>query len=805
MKIENNKATPLEDIDGDNLDLKKIIEKYLIHWKWFLLASILSICLAFYYLSFQRSTYEATASIKIKNEQNGDRSALSAFQDLGIIAQSNQNVEDEMEVLLSKDLIAEVIKSLNLNVQVFSDKTKLSKFMDDYLSTSTEFYENERYTNPPLEINFLISDSVLYNVGNQFIISVNSSNNFTYTDVVTSNTKKHVFGEKITTPFGEIVVTPNADYKKNDFIGSEYLIRISSLKKLVAAYSEKLTIEPISEYSNILSLKITDPVVKKAEDFLSELVKKYNDRAILMKEELTKSTSDFVNKRLEIISNELNEVDLTAETIKTKYKMSDVGSETGLNMQSSQELESQIVQANAQLETIGYMKDFVENKNEDELIPSNVGVQDNNVSTSIQQYNQLMMQKKKFLETSTEKNPIVANLNEQLKDLKTNIDQGLNNLESTQKISLEALNRQDMRINSRLYSAPKQERQYRDIQRQQQIKESLFLYLLEKREETALTLGIADPNAKIIDSPSSSIDPVAPKKAVTFIGFLILGLLIPFIIFYLRELLDTRIHTRDEIENVLNIPVIGDIPRIESKQPYLIKKDDYSGVAESFRILRTNLNFIAPTLGQTSSKCIFITSTIAGEGKSMIASNLAVSLAHAGKKTLLLGMDIRAPKINSYLDVKSKVGITNFIIDHNLKFKDLIVNTKNINDLDIITSGDLAPNPSELLMNDRIKELFSYAKESYEYIVVDTAAFSMVTDTMLLSGNADAFIYVVRANFLDKRFLKYIKNLHSNKRLPNLSILVNSVDYKKSYGYGYGYGYGSEFEKHKKKPWWKFS
>ncbi len=801
MEFENLHPQTEESSEDNNIDFRDVLDKYLIYWKWFVLSVIICVLLAILKLNFSRPVYEATSTIKIKDEKGGDKSALSAFQDLGIMSGTKENIDDEIEILKSKSIISETIKSLGLNIKFFTHKNSISSFLDNNLGMDTEFYEQERYLTPPLKLNFFVTDSALYKMNLNFIISIHSSNSFSYIDKVNDNITRHTFGEKISANGTDLIIIPNIDLKKYNLIGKNVLVQVSSLRDLTNAYLESLTIEPKAEFSSVLSMTLVDSDMRKAEDFLNELVNKYNERAIALKDELTESTSNFVTKRLEIISNELSNVDLTAENIKTRYKISDVASETGLNMQSGQAIESQIVQANMQLQQIESVKDFVSTKDDNELIPVDVGVNDNSVSGTMNQYNELMMQKKRLLETSTEKNPIVVNLNEQLKTLRSNINQGLDNLKASQTISINALNKQDARINSRLYSAPKQERQYRDIQRQQQIKEQLYLYLLQKREETAITLGVADPNAKIIDYAESYPGPIAPKKKIFYLFAIIAGLLIPFSIIYLLDALDSKVHTREEIEKVLNIPILGDIPKLEKKERFLIKKEDHSSIAEAFRILRTNLNFIIDS--NIKGKTIFVTSTIAHEGKSLVSSNLATSLAHGGKKTLLLGMDIRAPKLEAYLDVRGEKGITNYIIDPSMQLEDIIVRPSNTDNLDVISSGDLAPNPSELLMNVRVKELFQKVKEEYDYIIVDTAAFSMVTDTMLLSNLADAFIYVIRANYLDKRLLKYIKTIHKEKRLPNLSLLVNGVDHKKSYGYGYGYGYGTNFDRLKKKPWHK--
>jgi capsular exopolysaccharide synthesis family protein len=794
----------LEDNNSENSnqDIKDIILKYLRHWKWFILSLVITLAFAFYKLNFIRPQYKANITIKIKDQNSSDNSTLSVFQDLGVVNGSNNKIEDEIEILKSRGLLGEVVKSLKLNVKIFTNKNVISKFLDDNLSFNTQFYENEKYKNTPLKINFFISDSALYKTNAEFIISINSPNSFTYIDSDKSIEKKYAFGEKMSTGFGELIIIPNTDLQKSNLIGTNVLIKIFSIKNLAKSYSNRLQIEPKSDFSNILSLSIRDAVRQRSEDFLSELVKKYNERAIFLKEQLSKSTSDFVTQRLEKISNELSDVDLKTESLKTRYGLSDAGSSTGLNMQSGQELEKQIVSKNTELQLIESVKEYVSQKDPDNPIPVNLGIGDNDVQSASTQYNELIMEKQRLLKNSTEKNPIVVNINEELKRLEDNIKLGLDNLSSSKQISIDALNKQDALINSRIYSAPQQERKIRDVQRQQGIKEQLYLYLLQKREETAITLGVIDPNAKIINTAESTPGPISPKKKIYYMAALLAGLLIPIIIIYIIDFLDTKVKSQEEIQRLLNIPVLGDIPKIDSKKKYLITKKDHSSVAEAFRILRTNLSFLLTHTNQDKGKTIFITSTIAHEGKSLVASNLAVSLAHAGKKTLLLGMDIRDPKIKSYLGLRGSKGVTNYIINKEISSKDITLKVPKAENLDLISSGDIAPNPAELLMSPRVKELFEEVKENYEYIIVDTAASSIITDTTLLRNYADAFIFVIRANYLEKKQLRYVKSVYKDKVFDNLAILVNDVDTEKGYGYGYGYG---EDRGKSKKPWWKLT
>lgn len=810
MEFNNNKMQ-LQDEEGSesNLDLREQVEKYLRHWKWFLLTVLCSFIYTYYSLNFTRPTYEATSTIKIKDETN-DKSSLSAFKDLGamggMMGGMKNNIDDEIEVLKSKTIISQSIKDLKLNIQFFTEKNGLSDFLDSNIGFNTEFYEIEEYENPPLSINFFISDSTLSKVESQFIISINSENQYTFSTIDKSVVKTQSFGEKITTNFGDLIILPNTvDLKGNNLIGKNIFVNIIPVNDLTISYLENLQIEPTAELSSVLSLNVKDSHKKKAADFLNALVENYNQRAIRLKQELAETTSEFVNERVDIIFEELSDVDEDVEGVKSQYGASDAASSAGLNMQAAKQIEQDKNRTATQLNQLQQVKDLVASKGKNEMIPTG-GISDPNVANSAIRYNELLMAKNSRLKAgSTEKNPTVVKLNDELKSLENTINKGLESAENSTKIALDAFTQNYNIAQGRIYGAPQQENQIRKVMRTQQTKEALYLYLLQKREETAITLGVADPNAKIIDIAEGLPDKVGPKKKIAYIFALLVGLLVPFAILYLRDILDSKIHTREDIEKILSIPIIADIPKLEGKNSrYLIKKEDHSGIAEAFRILRTNISFILPKTSQNNDgKVIFITSTIAHEGKSLVSSNLATALSHANKKTVILGLDIRAPKIEPYLGVRGKQGVTNYIINSDIKPKDLVVGAPNNDHLDIITSGDLAPNPAELLMSDRIKELFDFAKENYDYVIVDTAAFSMVTDTLLLSKFADAFIYVIRANFLDKRMLKYVSFLHKEKRLPNMALLLNGLDHKKTYGYGYGYGYGTAFENSQKK-WWQF-
>jgi len=392
-----------------------------------------------------------------------------------------------------------------------------------------------------------------------------------------------------------------------------------------------------------------------------------------------------------------------------------------------------------------------------------------------------------------------VNIDSQLSVLKSNLHNSLNTLKSSIQIQANSLNRQSGRINSKIASVPKNERLYKNIIREQETKNVLYLFLLQKREESEISKSVTVENARVIDSAYSSGKPVSPKKILTYLASIILGLFFPFAIIFVKNMLDTKVHDENDIKN-LRIPYLGDIPLTDSKKNLFISENDNSNIAESFRYVRTNINFMLDS--KKMGKTVFVTSTQSHEGKTFTSINLASSLAISGRKTVLVAMDLRAPRISKYLDMEDMLGVTNFIKSKNLSVNDIIDHVTKFDNLDIINSGDIPPNPVELLMSNRVNKIFEYLKENYEYIIVDTAPVGMVTDTIQISKYSDLTIYVVKSNYLDKRLLHIPEKLHKENKLPNMAILINGTDHSKgAYGYGYGYGYGNK----KDLPWYQKS
>lgn len=781
-------------IYNNKSQLRNTLDLYVSKWKYILLFLIISLGCAFLYLRYATYQYNTTASIQIQEDKKSNpMNEISALQSVGLFSSDFGKIEDEAQILKSRTLIEQVVKDLKLNMSFFV-KGKIK--------------DSEVYLNPPININFFENDSIIHDVDTTLYVKFLSQNEFTLSGFNTNELielngdegiSEHSFGDKIATSFGDIIITPNlGNYGSRN--GSYVKIELSPISAVIEKYIKNIEVKTTIN-SRIIKFSLKESNVNKAEHIINKLIKKYNEDVVSDKEEIIKITSDFISSRLEVVAQELEQVDLTAENMKQANRLSDLGSQSSIFLQSEKENEAKLVATTNQIQIVDYMSDYLnENNDSGDLLPANVGIADNGVSQLTKSHNDLVLQRNRILKNSSEKNPTVINLNNQIRDLKENLSKSLENIKSANQITLETLNKEDARINSQIYSAPKKERQFRDISRQQSIKESLYLYLLQKREETAISLGMSSPNAKIIDYAFSTTLPINPKKEIAYLSAFLLGLLIPIGFIYFIDLIDTKVHTKADVEKIVSAPFIGDIPKSSSKKKSrLISKVDYSPKAEAFRLLRTNISFALKDKKDKSANTIFVTSTTSQEGKSHTSVNLASSLSYSNLKVLIIETDIRVPKVDDYLSIGAKKGLTDFISDENLSIDDVTFKANNSDFLDVIPSGAIPPNPSELLMSDRVKFLFESVKNNYDYIIVDTAAVGLVTDTLLISQFADMFIYVVSANNIDKRQLHVAQTLYDENRLPNMTILLNGT--KKKSGYGYGYGYGANPVK---KKWYLF-
>jgi capsular exopolysaccharide synthesis family protein len=702
-------------------------------------------------------------------------------------------LEDEIEILNSRTNFIDLVKKLGLNVKIES----VGRISD-----------SELYKNPPFKISFLSPDSTVFKSKLNFKINVVSESALLITEKQgKEEVSEHFFGSMISIGNVELVITPNIDNIKN-LVGKAFAFSVSPVTDIAQKYQAKMNISIISQFSDIVTLNLKDPVEEKARDIINTLIEIYNDNAIQDKKAIADKTSDFINDRIAEISEELSSVDGSAVTYKSSRGITDVAAQANVNMNVGAESQRQLQEVEMQRAIAYSMKDLVDSQDEFDVLPSNIGLSDGTVASTVARYNQMVLERNRLLESSNRRNPIIVNLDQELGALRQTLKSSLTS--TTNNLDLQASNISGnlRKINSKLYAAPKNEQALREISRQQETTESLYLYLLQKREESQISFASTAPKSKVIDKAyMSSPFPVSPKKPLILFTALVFGFSIPVLIIYILVLIDNKIHSKRELEKIVgeDIPVLAELPRLSSEDSHLVKFGDRTVLAESLRILRTNLDYlIKAQLQKDGGHVIFVTSSVPSEGKSLTASNLAMIYAKANKKVVLVGADIRNPMIEEYYSVlgsekgrKSasstrKPGLTDYLISQELTPKDItssaLLSAFNV---DLILSGKLMPNPSELLMSERLGELFNTLKSKYDYVIVDTAPMLVVSDTQLITKYADQIIYITRAGQTETKVLEFPLKLRKEGKLPNLSFVVNAVK-EANLGYGggkYGYGY----------------
>lgn len=780
MQNENPSSYMFDD--DETVNYREKFEKYAYNWKWFLISIIISAIGAYAYLKFIPKQYTVATTILISDENSkGLPSELSAFKDLGLTSLGKTSVDNEIGMLKSFSLMESVVKKLGANITFYQKGIIVNK----------ELYKNEI----PFKINFLLKDSLVYTKDTFFSILALSPTKFVLKNTRGTVSKVYLFGKNIQTDFGNITITPATI--KNLKTGEEIIVKLVPLKNVIEDLRNDIEVKLMYKKSSLIQLILKAPIKLKSQDILNNLVQQYNRDDVDVKLFIGKSTNLFISERLELIKNELSNVDQGVENFKKNNQLTDIDSGSSLILQNNAELEKKIVDLNTQVRVAEYVTEYV-SKNSEQIIPSNLGLSDDAVSANSARYNELLIERNRILKSSSKKNPVIINLDEQLVQLRTGISHGLQNLKASLNIALNNIKKEEDKVFSKIYSAPKQERQFKEFQRQQQIIETLYLFLLQKREENAISLALIVPNAKIIDFADGSNKPTSPKLILVIITALSLGLIVPFIALYIKYFFDNKVQSKKDIENIIKAPIIGEIPKTAIGSKIVIHDNDRESISESFRMLRTNINFMLSKI-KDRAKIIFITSTIVGEGKTFTTLNLASVIALSNKKVLLIGGDIRKANSNDYINQNTGNGLSNFLKDNSLKVSDVIEPSLEGN-FDILNSGTVPPNPSELIMNGRFDEIFAYAKDNYDYVVVDTAPIKMVTDTLLLSHYADLCLYIIRFNNIDKRLLEIPKKMFIEKRLPNMAILINGVDLKRSYAYAQSYGYGKSIPQ---KNWWK--
>lgn len=771
---------------NSGFNIKEQLDYYLSNWKWFLLGIIVCLLGAYIYLRYTIPQYSAVTTLMLRDEKKGGADTqMNAFSDLAILSNIKSNLDNEIEVLKSRTLIKNAVKSLGLNVSYINEGRVKSE---------------ELYKKSPIQFSFLKFNDGFEQSSIVYKVISSDKNHYVLYDRNENKLGIYQYGQTVTLREGKAIVfetDKRKNFKENPF---KVMIQMRPVSAVAGSYKGRLSVKKSGDRTTIVELSITDPVGERAEDFLNGLVAVYNQDVVADKNLVFESTSKFINDRLKIIADELDGVEKSTEAFKIRNHVTDIKSETDIFLSSASDFEKKEIETETKLKVVGVMQDYLRNANANDLIPANVLTTDANAAGLIDRYNQLILERNRMLKNAGPKNAVILTLNKKIEALRSDINEVLLRLRGQLEISKRDLAYQNAVFNGKISKIPTLEREARALGRQQQIKEALYLYLLQKREETAISLAVTSPNAKVVDSAISSGAPVSPQKRSIYMMALALGALLPLGILYLLQVLDNKVKGRSDVEKKMSVPILGDIPTSYSSEE-VIEANSTTSAAEAIRIARTNLEFLLNQVPEGKAKTIFITSTLPKEGKTFVAVNMAGAIALSGKKVLLIGMDIRNPKLEDYLHLP-KQGVTNYLSSKDLAIESLIHKIPNYEAFYVLPSGVIPPNPAELLMSNKVELMFDQLKSEFDYIVVDTSPVHLVTDTLLIARHADSFVYVIRANYLDKGLLYIPYKFYHEKKLPNMALLINDTNIRKGYGYGYGaygYGYGVEVVK---KSWY---
>ena len=768
---------------SEDLNISELIKPYVSRWYWFFISVLLCVALSFWYLKHKAPTYKSQASVLIKDAKkmssaSGDFSVLSGIA--GISGMGTNSIENELEIFKSKNIVSEVVKINNFQTTLYSKEPNYSA----ELYKSSAPYEikvvNEKNGDDPKKpIDLLVK-----------------GNSVTLTSEDWSKPVKGELGRTISLPFANLIITKNNLFDKetvSDLKGLNKLyFTYSDLEDAVDNFQKKLFVDLADKDATVILLSADGQNKEKNQDFLNGLVVQYNRDAIEDKNTESFKTKQFIDDRISIISKELGDVESERQQFKISNDVIDIPTEARMNLQGSAEARAKGLQLDTQLELSHMLLSYLNKQGRTQALPANIGLENEGAAKNIELYNSLVLQRNRLLENATEENPLVIELDTQIAQMRGSVRSGLEKHISSLNLSRAKVNSEYGRFENKIAKVPTQEKLFRNIERQQQIKESLYLLLLQKREEAAISLAMSANKARVVDVAYTAKKPVSPKKMFVLLGALIFGSLLPFLIIYIRQLLNNKISSKHEIEKISDIPVISEIPRLKRGDDELIQMNDVSPMAEAFRILTTNLGFLVPR--KEKDRIILVTSSTKGEGKTFISINMSLALASPKRRVLLIGSDIRNPQLQRYMTNSNALGLTEYLAGGVDNAQDIINVSPFSPHCDMILSGSIPPNPTTLLENGFYEKLLNEVKGIYDYIIIDSAPLMLVTDSFLISHFADATVYITRSEKTEKSFIEFANANAEANRIPNVNFVLNDV-HKSNYGYGNKFGYGYHADK----------
>ena len=792
MMTINQKNTKPGQQD-DFLRIQDLLFLCLAKWQWFVLSLVVTVGAATVYLLRTPAVYTCTASVLIKEDSKGKSvsSDLESFSEFGLF-QSSTNVNNELITFQSPSLMTEVVKRLRLDMNYF---------------VPGKFHRQVAY-GLTLPVDVTISD-LPENESAGFTLEVRSDGTLFLSDFIRNGTDlegKDIKGsllDSIPTPLGKIIIHTTPNYVK----GEAYTLYVgkSSLYDAVNSYSSNLSVSLNSEKASVIDLSFKDNSTQRAEDVLSMLISVYNENWVKDKNQIAVSTSMFINERLGVIEQELGNVDEDISSYKSEHLLPDVQAASSMYMAQSSATNAQILALNNQLYMTRYIRNYLANDaNRTQLLPANSGIESANIESQIAEYNKQLLQRNSLVANSSTENPLVVDMDQALASMRGAIIRSIDNRIVTLNSQIKSLRQTEQQTTSRIAANPTQAKYLLSVERQQKVKEALYLFLLQKREENELSQAFTAYNTRIVTPPHGSMLPTSPVRKNIFMVAFALGLLIPVVIIFTRENMNTRVRGRKDLENV-TVPFIGEIPLftrkkkgIFGKKPQevkavVVKEGSRDIINEAFRVLRTNLEFM--TGKDKTSNVIIVTSFNPGSGKSFLTMNIAVSFAIKGKKVLVIDGDLRHGSASSYIDSPAK-GLSDYLGGRIDNLDEIIVPDPRHKSMDILPVGTIPPNPTELLFDERLKQAIDTIREQYDYVLIDCPPIELVADTQIIEKQADRTIFVVRTGLLERSMLAELEKIYEEKKYKNMSLILNGTEGsggRYGYRYGYHYGYGSGY------------
>lgn len=773
---ETHITTAEADFSGDQvLTIREILSKYLYHWPVFLISLIICLAGSYLYLRYTQPIFRVTSILLIKDAA-GNRGAGSDI--LNRIEQGGagsggftRGLDNEMEVIKSRTLMKQVVDRLHLNVLYKSEGRLIT----------TDAYDIRPVNFIPVAV-----DESVYN--HEFQLTFPKPDTYLLVDVVSG---KKVIGPLNTlhrTRFGvyKIDRTPDAPV----IIKEKFSIRIVNPESIVSSCLGSLSLENKNKRSTVVELAYVTPVVKQGEDILNTLVQVYNEAALLDKNKAVKRTLAFIDDQLKPISGELKSVEISVEDFKSSQGLTDINSQADIYLNSVKSTDAQLSEVNIKLAVIQDIQRYINSNSLQEKLPTTMGIDDPGLLSQINQLNTLQLQKDQLLATTPLANPIYDPINRQIETTRANIRASVNNIGRSLMNTKRQLERNSSTAQSSIKKIPGQERQFISIERQQKTKEALYLYLLQKKQETELAYASAVADTRLIDPAIGTGGPIKPQRQLIQLAALLMGLILPAAYVHGKDLLNNKVTTKAELSKLTHAPLLGELSYEEGIEAIVVSATSRKAIAEQFRAIRTNLQFIQGKRSpDDGGRVTLLTSSVSGEGKSFVATNLGAALAISGRKTIILELDLRKPKVIKYLNLSTKVGLSNYLIGKST-YEEVLLESGVHPKLFVIGSGPIPPNPSELLMQSEIEDLIANLKKNFDEIIIDAPPIGLVTDAQILARLADSTIYIVRHAVTLKSQIEQFDVLYRQHKFPKLNLILNGIQTGGRYGYSYGYGYG---------------